>query len=111
MGGNHDGRAEPPTADGPAADGGVEAAAATFGLVTNDTRVGVLRELAHHQRDNPDDPALPFAELRERVEGRVERRSENPFRLAVTVAADGDRLVAVLDDRGQTVDVSHPDGG
>jgi DNA-binding transcriptional ArsR family regulator len=51
-------------------DHGVEAAAATFGLVTNDTRVGILRELAHHQRDNPEEPALPFAELRRRVEGR-----------------------------------------
>lgn len=48
-------------------DGG---AVSAFGLVTNETRAGVLRELARHQRDYPEDRALSFSALRERVEGR-----------------------------------------
>jgi len=38
-----------------------------FEVLADGTRLGILRELAAHRRDHPDDPAMGFSELRRAV--------------------------------------------
>ncbi|MDY6765117.1 MAG: hypothetical protein SV377_05440, partial [Halobacteria archaeon] len=47
--------------------GPADLTAEKFEPLTNELRVRIIVALADHQRENPDDRALPFKELRERV--------------------------------------------
>jgi DNA-binding transcriptional ArsR family regulator len=38
-----------------------------FDALADETRLAILRALADHQRERPDDPALSFTELRKRA--------------------------------------------
>ena len=44
-------------------------AAGLFELLSDETRVRIVRELYHHWQRAPDDPCLPFSTLCARVEG------------------------------------------
>ena len=96
-----------------------------FDLVSDGTRLGILRELATAQAEDPHDPALRFSALRERLDnpdsgtfnyhldrlrGRFVYRTETGYvltpaghRLAAAVAAglyddSGESIEAVLED-------------
>jgi hypothetical protein len=67
---------------------------AAFAAVSDSTRVDIVRTLAEHRTDHPEDPALGFAALRKRVDvrdsGRFLYHLKKLLGIFVEKTADGD---------------------